>query len=364
MTGETLSYKCLSCGSPLNYSSDGKLKCSSCGNEYEQDVIKRFYDSENCDEKEFEWNKYKEDFENSKESLENIVVYICRSCGASIETTPTTAATHCPYCENEIIVSDRLKGGLKPNGIIPFKVDKKGLESKVEDFFKGKPLLPNNFKSSKKISKIQGVYVPFWLFDASLDGNVNMEAVKILHYSDSEYDITQEDYYFISMDGDMKFTKIPVDASIKMDNDLMDSLEPYDYKDLVDFDSSYLSGFLADRFDDSPDESLPRATERMKRSAEEIFINSIRSSFNNIWVKSNNMNLLDSKLKYVLLPVYLLNITYSGKNYRFAINGQTGKVVGELPISKVKQFLFSAGIFLGTFGVSTFILYIIKQFFN
>lgn len=350
MTSENVSYKCLSCGSPLKYDTDGKLKCHSCDSEYDLETLEKYYETADGDN-EFDWQDYKKNFEESKESFDNTVVYVCRSCGAAIETDPQTASTHCPYCDNEIIISDSLKGGLKPNAVIPFKVKREGLETAVENYFKGKPLLPRGFLQKQKIGKIQGIYVPFWLFDATLDGKMALEATETLHYSTSKYNITQVDHYLIDIDGRMSFKKIPVDASVKMDDDLMDSLEPYDYSELVEFNPAYLSGFLADRFDENPDDSLPRASNRMKNSAEEVFINSVDKSFDTIKRKSSDINIQNPSVKYVMLPVYLLNVGYNGKNYRFAVNGQTGKVVGELPISKVKKWLYFSGVFAAVFGV-------------
>ena len=358
MANDVISYKCLSCGSPLEYDKSGKLKCSACDAEYDLDALKKFCESQDGDA-EFDWKDYKENFENSKETLDDTVCYICRSCGAEIETNPQTAATHCPYCDNEVILSDRVAKGLKPNGIIPFKVDKHGLEEAVRSYFKGKKLLPNNFLPLHKISKIQGVYVPFWLFDATVDGQMELQATEVHSYSTSKYNITETKHYLIDIDGNMRFQKVPVDASIKMDDDLMDSLEPYNYEELVDFETAYLSGFLADRFDDTPDDSLPRASARMRNSAEEVFMGAIDRHFDTISRKNSNLSILDSSIKYVMLPVYLLNISYKGKNYRFAINGQTGKVVGELPVSKVKRYfylLLSFAISLGIYSLIAWLL--------
>ena len=361
MASDVLSYKCLSCGSPLEYDKDGKLKCRACNSEYDPETLKQFNDSDTGDA-EFDWKDYKKNFEQNKKELDDTVCYVCRSCGAEIETTEQTAATHCPYCDNEVILSDRVGNGLKPNGIIPFKVDKNGLKDAVTAYFKGKRLLPNNFIPLHKIGEIQGIYVPFWLFDATIDGQMTMEAKKTRCYSTSKYNITETKHYLINVDGKMSFKKIPVDASIKMDDDLMDSLEPYDYTGMVDFETAYLSGFLADRFDDDPDASLPRASDRMRNSAEEIFINSVDDGYDTVNRKSSNLNITDSSVKYVMLPVYLLNVEYKGKNYRFAINGQTGKVVGELPISKVKKYLYLLLSFAISLGVYSGIAWLISLF--
>ena len=361
MDSKTVSYKCISCGSPLSYDKSGNLKCSACDSEYDLETLKKFYETSDGDA-EFDWKDYKESFEQNKEKLENTVVYICRSCGAEIETNPQTAATHCPYCDNEVILSDRVANGLKPNGIIPFKVDKAMLEEAVKGYFKGKKLLPKNFLPMHKIGKIQGVYVPFWLFDATLDGQMILQGTKTRYYSTSDYDITEVSHYLIDIDGQIGFEKVPVDASVRMDDDLMDSLEPFNYVEMVSFDTPYLSGFLADRFDESPDESLPRASTRMTNSAEKIFIDSVDKGFGTITRKNSNLSIIDSSLKYVMLPVYLLNVAYNGKNYRLAVNGQTGKVVGELPISKIKKWLYTLLYFSVSMGIYTAIAWLISRF--
>ncbi|MBO7520051.1 MAG: hypothetical protein J6T73_04660 [Clostridia bacterium] len=334
---QIVSYKCPACGSPLTYNTSGKLVCAACSNEFDVEAVEKF--SEAAKESAgFDWGDYKKAFSAGGEKLENTRVYVCRFCGAAIETDGTAAATHCPYCDNELILSDQLTGSLKPNAIIPFAVDKNAAIEAVKKHFKGKRLLPGDFGAEHKLGKITGVYVPFWLFDSGIDGNANINATRVRHYSDSDYNYTETKHYLVAVDGAMRFERIPVDGSEKMDNDLMDALEPFDYSGLKDFDSAYLSGFLADRFDDDPDESLPRASARMKNSAEAVFLGCAKE-FATATIKNSNLNLVDPSVKYVLLPVYLLNLKYKDKNYRFAVNGQTGKVVGELPISKFNSFL-------------------------
>ncbi|MBR4761371.1 MAG: hypothetical protein IK086_01880, partial [Clostridia bacterium] len=346
-----LSYKCPACGSPLTYNPGGKLVCGACSNEFDVQTVEKFAaTAQGKDSGEFNWGDYKKAFEAGAEKLENTAVYVCKSCGAAIETDGTAAATHCPYCDNEVIISTQLTGSLKPNAVIPFAVDRQAAIEAVKGYFKGKRLLPNDFGAEYKLGKITGIYVPFWLFDAGIDGSVNLNAENIRHFSDSDYDYTETKHYLVSLDGGMRFSKIPVDGSEKMDNDLMDALEPFDYSGLREFNSAYLSGFLADRFDDDPDESLPRAGARMDNSAREIF-KGCASEFDRVSIRSSNLNVVDPSVKYVLLPVYLLNLSYKDKNYRFAVNGQTGKVVGELPISRVKSALYFSGFFAGAAAI-------------
>lgn len=351
-----VSYKCPACGSPLTYNTSGKLTCAACSNEFELEAVKKFSEA-GTGTGEFDWGDYKKAF-NGGEKLENTAVYVCKSCGAAIETDGTAAATHCPYCDNEVIISEQLKGSLKPNAIIPFSVDKNSAIEAIKNHFKGKRLLPNDFGASYKLGKITGVYVPFWLFDSGIDGIANINATNVRHYSDSNYNYTETKHYLVSVDGAMRFEKIPVDGSEKMDDDLMDALEPFNYSGLKGFDPAYLSGFLADRFDDDPDASLPRASARMTNSAQEVFLG-CASEYDSASIKNSNFSLVDPSVKYVLLPVYLLNLKYKDKNYRFAVNGQTGKVVGELPISKVKSFLHFSSFFAVAAAIAGTIAYFV-----
>lgn len=337
-------YKCPGCGAPLKFSAgSGTVKCDSCGNEYEISAIKALYDSE-ASEQEFDWGDYKKELTQDK--LDDVSVFLCESCGAEIEADHATAATKCPYCGNNVVLDPRIDAGLKPNAIIPFMIEAKELPELVQKFYRKKRLLPRNFFSHNKLGKVQGVYVPFWLFDSSIDGSVTMNGTIIRHYTQGDYDCTETNHYRLVREGDMAFAKIPVDASVKMPDDLMDSIEPFDYAQLVDFDAAYLAGYLADRFDSDPDAELPRASERMQQSAVDIFA-STAAGFSPV-LNSSSLQLKNPSVKYVLLPVYLLNCEYNGTQYRYAVNGQTGKVAGELPISKAKVAAWLSGVAIGS----------------
>lgn len=336
-------YKCPSCGSTLAYIPDkGKLICSSCGNEYDLETMQAFNDSEDAHSKGFDWSSYRNDFKDN-EHLDDTNIYICKSCGATIETDKSTAAMACPYCGNNVILDDKLKGGLKPNAIIPFKITSKELPEAVKKFYAKKKLLPRGFFDENKIGKIQGVYIPFWLYDCKINGNIMLNATRVRTYRQGDYDCTETSFYLLQRDGEMSFSRIPVDASEKADNDLMDSIEPFNYSELVDFDKAYLSGYLAERFDTDPDKEIDRATLRMKHSCEQEF-KKTAPTYTTVSIKSSNVKVENASVKYALLPVYLLNCKYKDKEYRYAINGQTGKVVGELPISIGKTFAWFGGV--------------------
>ena len=336
-------YKCPSCASTLAFSPEkGKLVCGSCGNEYDLEAMQAFNQSGEKASNGFDWSSYKKEFDTS-EHLDDTQVYVCKSCGATIETDSSTSATACPYCGNNVILDDKLDGGLKPNAIIPFKITPKTLPDAVRKFYSKKKLLPKGFFDDNKIGKIQGVYVPFWLYDCDLDGDMTFNATRVRTYREGQYDCTETSYYLLERKGDMGFSLVPCDASLKADNDLMDSIEPFNYSELIDFDKAYLSGYLAERFDTDPDNELDRATSRMKHSIENVFKKNT-GLYSSVSLRSSDVKITKASVKYVLLPVYLLNCKYKGKDYRYAVNGQTGKVVGELPISTPRCFAWFGGV--------------------
>ncbi len=337
---DILSYKCPSCGSPLVYDGEANcFKCHSCDSTFDVETIKNALAAEG--DKGFDWGDYKNSAPS--EQLTDTVSYVCQSCGAEIITDSTTAATKCPYCDNVVVVEPNLTGIIKPNGIIPFKLNSDGLKNAINEYCKGKILLPKNFISENKIKEVQGVYVPFWLYDCDADGQMSFEGTRVSHWSDSNYDYTKTDHYLIDMAGKMSFAKIPVDGSIKMDDALMDSVEPFNFNELVEFAPGFLSGFLADRFDADADASLPRASLRVKNSVADVFKNTV-NNYTTIVPIASNINLSNTSVNYVLLPVYLINTKYKDQTYTFAVNGQTGKVVGNLPYSKGKYWGIFAGI--------------------
>ena len=212
------------------------------------------------------------------------------------------------------------------------------------------------FKDQNHIDEIKGIYVPFWLFDADVNANIRYKATKVRHWSDSNYKYTETNYFSVFRGGRVAFDRVPVDGSSKMPDDLMESIEPYNFNEAVDFQTAYLAGYLADKYDVDAQQSINRANERIKRSTEEAFASTVKG-YTSVIPEGANIQLNSGKAKYALYPVWILNTTYKGENYLFAMNGQTGKFVGDLPMDKglFKKWLFgiagavSAVTFLITF---------------
>ena len=349
---EVLEFKCPSCQGALQFDSSAQeMKCRFCNSEFNVEEIKKYNEALNSqDEDETEWEQSQNVFGENEEAD----IYICNSCGGEIITDKTTAATHCPFCENPVVFSRKVSGGLKPDYVIPFKLDKDVAKRNLLEHFKGKRLLPKTFKNENRIDEIKGIYVPFWLFDTGVDADIRFRGTRVHHWSDGDYDYDVIDHYAIIRKGKIAFERVPVDGSSKMPDDLMESLEPFDHRDAVSFETAYLAGYFADKYDVDSDSSIERANQRIKHSTESEFRKTVHG-FGGVYVEHSSLRHFNGKVRYALYPVWLLNTTYKGEKFTFAMNGQTGKFVGDLPMDKGafwKWFGIIAGsVTAGVFGV-------------
>ena len=280
--------------------------------------------------------------------------YNCPSCGAELICDETTAATSCPYCGNPTVVPGQFSGVLKPDYVIPFKVSKKEAIEKLKMHYKGRPYLPKSFKDDNHIEEIQGVYVPFWMFDGKASGEASYKATTSKVYEKGDEEITETRHYEVSRAGSIGFEKIPVDASSKMPDDHMDSIEPYDYSGLKEFSTAYLPGFLADKYDVSVKDSQKRADTRCASTLEDALRGTV-TGYDSCTLEHKQIDLKRGKVHYALLPVWMLHTKWNGQDFLFAMNGQTGKMVGDLPTSKGKFW----GLFAAIAAPMTVVLMII-----
>ena len=323
-------YKCPCCDGAIAFDAGlQKMKCPYCDTEFEMETLSA-YDAALQEQQEdtLEWETAP-----AQQLEEGVRAYVCQSCGGEVLGDDQTAATACPYCGNPVVMMEQFSGVLKPDLVIPFKLDKKAAIEKLKKHYEGKRLLPRVFKDENHLQEIQGIYVPVWLFDAGAQADVRFKGTQIRSWSDSRYNYTQTSYFAVSRSGSLAFTRIPVDGSSKMDNTLMESLEPYDAAGAVDFQTAYLAGYLADKYDEDAEKCIPRANERVKRSTEEAFA-ATASGYTSLIPEHSSVRLQQGKTRYALYPVWLLNTKWNGKTYTFAMNGQTGKFVGDLPMDK------------------------------
>ncbi|MBQ3866815.1 MAG: hypothetical protein II776_07915, partial [Clostridia bacterium] len=284
----------------------------------------------------------------------NLNVFICRSCGGEILVDATTSATHCPFCGNTAIFLERLRGDLKPDYVIPFQIDKEAAKAALNNHTKGKRLLPKIFKDKNHIDEIRGIYVPFWVFDVDSSGTVKYRATRTRTWSDRSYQYTETSYFSILRSGSCSFRSIPIDGSTRMRDELMESIEPFDFTKAVDFQTAYLSGYLADRYDVDAAQSLPRANQRVKESTEQAFAGTV-SGYDTVNVENSQIAFSDGKAVYALFPVWLLNTSWNGQNFVFTVNGQTGKCAGDLPLDKKLAALWTVGLTAGI-GIAVYLI--------
>lgn len=334
-------YSCKNCGAELFWDTKaGCLKCQYCDMEYKPEE----FDDKTISEEPVSEPEIVEQEYTNVDLTEDMVVYRCDTCGGEVVALKTTMATICPYCSEAISITSKSVGEFRPEQCIPFKYDKKQIMQIYKDYVNKSFLTPKEFKQDNIIEKIQGIFTPFYLHDIDLRAAHSFEGEKVTS-SRSGYDkIDTHKVYELSIQSLGKFEKIPTDASVKIENSLMDAIEPFDYKECKDYNPAYMAGFVAEQ----TDEEMASMEERAKTRSTQSVREKNRAAFNSysrVTQKSENLNFLSHDKKYVMLPVWLLNVKHGDKKYRFAINGQTGKIVGKLPINFGKLIGLSAGAF-------------------
>jgi len=346
-------YKCPQCGASLTFNADTqRWDCKFCLGSFDVETLeKRLAEEAQKEQETFgqpgeagqEGETWQEEVVVDEEFNRNARAYICPDCGAEIVTDSTTAATFCAFCHNPAVIPARLSGEYRPSKVIPFKISKEAAQKAFMDWCRKKPLVPSEFKSRPQMEKMTGMYIPFWLHDCSVSGTLRANAQKIRKWRSGKYEYTETSYYEIHREGDMRFTGVPADGSSKMDDKMMDLLEPYDYSQMVDFAMSYLSGYLAEKYDVDKETVWPRVKQRVAEDTVTQLMLSARG-YDAIQVTHQEVRIREKKVHYTLLPVWMLIYKHKDKKYLFAMNGQTGKVVGNLPISFARVAAWFGGI--------------------
>ncbi len=338
-----VSYKCPTCGAEIFWNaSAGQFLCQYCGDAFtladmEASGQAAAIDTQNVEHHEEIVN---DEYTTSTDGTvgSNLVKYKCSYCGSEIITDRSTAATLCVYCGNSVIMGEQLINDFTPDFVIPFKVEKNRVMQAFKDFSQ-KPLTPKAFDPEKVVEKMQGVYIPFWLYSGECNGYIDAEGINEKSHRSGDYKIVEKSFYHVVRQGKVKFKNVPVDGSSKTDNAAMDSIEPFDYTALTPFKPAYLSGFLAERFDEDAEQCFDRAKVRIENTT----LDKLKASatYDRLDVKTYDKTIRKQKPKYALLPTWLLYTVYEGEKYFFAMNGQTGKFIGNLPIDKGKLTLYS-----------------------
>ena len=350
----TVAYQCPCCGAPLAYGAgSGKLECAACGNSYALDALEAMNPSQETGSVQFDMTT--ETFDARE--AEQMRAYICQGCGAELMTEETTTATECPYCGSPTVLPERIDNAVKPELVIPFTVTKEQAQQQFENYFKGKKLLPNVFLETRnRIAEMRKLYVPYWLFDCRAGGNVMYNAEKKRTRREGEWEVTYTEHYVITRAGMMDFEAIPVDGSEKLDNEITESLEPYDLSAAVPFVPAVLAGAMADHADVESSDCEERARQRVENSMEQALRDTV-SGYTSVVPCNKSFHTEDAKVTPVLMPVWLITTEKDGTTYTFAINGQTGKLTCDVPADTGKSLIWGGGTFAAVFALMCAVFY-------
>lgn len=330
---EVKSYKCLNCRAPLHFNPEKQQwSCGYCFSSFTKEEL----------------DASPLNGDQPPEEAEELDVYHCENCGAELIADHATAATFCLYCKSPSVIKARFSGAFKPSRVIPFKVTKKEAEDKYRHWIKKCLFAPRAFKEDEEIEKVTGMYAPFWMYKAAIRASLQGEATTVSSWRVGNYRYTKTKFYDVAREAAFAYDLLPVDGSVKLDDALMEQVEPYDYSGMQPFSMQYMAGFLAERYDVDEEAARKRAKARLDGYAG----NRMRETVTGYaaFTPRSSESVYDTlEEDYVLMPIYILNNPFQGKDHIFLVNGQTGKVVGQTPVSRKKQLLFGAAVFLGIY---------------
>lgn len=344
----TVTYQCPNCNAALEYeNSSGKFRCFYCDSRFTDEEIKKIFTQNEELNLENNEQALTDEQQQQEEFTGQSALYTCPNCGAGVICDGLTASTRCHFCHTPVILSGRLSGDYKPDMIIPFYTTREQAEENFKKYLKGKFLLPKNFNSEATINNIDALYVPYWLKSGNCDVSMTAVGKIIRSWRSGDRRYTHTKVFHVERYAEMEFIRVPCDGSKRIDDSLMESIEPFNYSGLKPFSMSYLSGCKAEKYDVDKATAAVRIDERIKSASEAEIRKEAAKKYTHLESVNMNVNYLSQQYVYSLLPVWFLNYTYKGKDYAVVMNGQTGVLFGELPVSKIKSFFFGAGIFLG-----------------
>ncbi|WP_369673341.1 TFIIB-type zinc ribbon-containing protein [Enterococcus faecium] len=381
---DVLTHKCPNCGGPLTFDpKDQKFHCEYCLNIYTEEEVSQYEQKQKearmAGEESKEEPSPTEDFtftaqeqladmneaerkavdeaggfsDTADESADNTAamdLFLCPNCGAEIVTDATTAATYCYYCHNPVVLSGRLSGEFLPNKVLPFAVVKEEAINRFLAWTKKKWFVPKAFFNKDQIDKLTGVYFPYWATDAEVDGamQANGTVIRIWRIGDIEYTETKQ--FAVSRAGKLSFKELVKNALSKnTQQKMVEGVQPFPLDKAIDFKSQYLAGFQAEKRDIEYEAIKSQIQSELKDYSEKL-LKDTANGYTTLTSVRTSASITNEVNNYVLLPVWL--VTYrsndsSKKVYYYAMNGQTGKVSGVLPISQKKLGLTVLGIFAG-----------------
>jgi uncharacterized membrane protein YgcG/DNA-directed RNA polymerase subunit RPC12/RpoP len=338
-------YKCPNCGGSITFDSASQmLKCPYCDTEFDVNVLKSMDDElSNTVESAMDWDIASGEWHPGEQ--DGLGVFTCQSCGGEIVADENLGSTACPYCGSPVVLTSRFSGTLRPDLVIPFKQNKQMAKDSLKRLYQGKRLLPKVFRDENHIDEIKGMYVPFWLFSADADADFRYKTTRVRTWTSGKYRHTETSYFDVYRGGNIGFDYVPEDGASKISDAMMESVEPFDWSGAIPFQTAYLAGFIADKYDVEAEDCRGRANNRIANSADEAFRQTV-TGYSSVSTVSRNIRLHNSSVRYALLPIWFLNTSFKDRKFSFAMNGQTGKFIGDLPVDNGLFVRWLLGIFL------------------
>lgn len=342
----TLIYQCPNCGAPLTFDAEKQTFCCEfCLSEFSEEQVSGTVNEEQLrreEEAQAEYNAHMREYE-------------CSGCGARIVADENTAADFCYYCHNPVVLLGRLSGQMKPQRIVPFKYGKEEAQKHFLKFAKKKWFVPNAFFEQAQVEKISGVYYPFWVTDADTDSAMSAHGTRLRVWRRGNVEYTETSNFQIHRRGNIHFEDITTSALSEADKNMLEGILPFPSEALEEFSPSYLSGYIAKKRDIEREALNSEVKERMNDYAATL-LKRTAQNYNTVLVEQMQLNILQCHWEYSLLPIWVLNYrSPKGKQYTYAMNGHTGKVYGELPISFAKLGILLAAIALPIAALLTFL---------
>lgn len=343
---EIITHKCPNCGGALTFDpSDQKFHCPFCFSIFTEEEVSDF------EAKQQDATLVNETLTQTSTTdpppEETMQLFLCPSCGAEIVTDETTAATYCYFCHNPVVLSGRLSGDFLPNKVLPFKIEKEAAKEKFLDWVGSKKFVPTDFYNEDQIEKLTGVYFPYWVVDAKGQGEISGSGTSIRIWRIGEIEYTETKQFAVHRKGDFRFKDLVKNALSKnTQQKMVESVQPFPLENAIDFKNQYLAGFQAEKRDIEYQMLAQGVETELKDYAGTLLKNSV-NSYTTFREKNRDLSLDSIENHYMLLPVWLVTYRNDGSDdvFYYAMNGQTGKVSGVLPISYKKLGLVSGGIF-------------------
>lgn len=353
----TITYKCPNCDGGLLFDpATQEYRCEYCQSHFSQEQLEAMRPEDAADQKaEPETGAEPDETpdygaaagQEQEQPAQQAMLYTCPSCGAEIVTDSTTAATFCYYCHNPVVLAGRLEGGYEPNYVVPFHIEKKRAQEIFTQWMARKKFVPKEFYSPKQIETMTGVYFPYWLFSCTINGELEGQGTYLRSWTTGNQRYTETKIYDIRRAGSVIVDNVARNALKKANRRLVDGVQPFEMTQAEPFSMGYLSGFMAENRDMEKQAFEIAVSQEVKDYALGV-LRSHASGYSNVKVSRQQADIEKGRWEYALLPVWTL--TYNDKAHRriyyFAINGQTGKVCGELPVDRTKLLILFASVFL------------------